>query len=114
MTDTTSERREVRFPVPLRIHFSFERTEGTASLVNISYTGALLEDTEMRPPVGTSINLYVYLTLPRAFESAPPSELPGAVSRHSPDGFAVKFENSHNPDLRRMVDDAAALVATRR
>jgi hypothetical protein len=36
------------------------------------------------------------------------------VARHSPDGFAVEFEDSQDPDLREMVDDAAAIVAVSR
>jgi hypothetical protein len=113
MTDTTDKRAD-RFPIPLKVYCSFERVEGIASLSNISYTGALLENTAMRPEIGTRIQLYVYLKSPRANITAKPSELTGVVARHSSDGFAVEFKNSHDPDLRRMVDDAAAIVATQR
>ncbi len=113
MTDTTSKRAE-RFPIPLLVYCSFERMEGVASLVNISYTGALLGNTTMRPKIGTRVSLYVYLEPPRASEAAIPSELTGLVSRHSSDGFAVTFESSHDPYMRRIVDDAAAIVAARR
>ena len=88
--------------------------EGVATLVNISYTGALLENTKMRPEVGTPIKLYVYLKPPRAFEAVAPSELFGVVARHGPSGFAVEFADSHDPELRQMVDDAAAIVAVSR
>jgi hypothetical protein len=88
--------------------------EGIATLINISYTGALLADTELRPEIGTTIKLYVYLKPPRASEAAAPSELIGVVSRHSPDGFAVEFEDGDDPDVRQMVDNAAAVVAVRR
>jgi hypothetical protein len=111
MTDTTSDRRADRFPIPLKVYCCFERVEGIASLVNISYTGVLLENTAMRPEVGTRITLYVHLKPPCGFESVAPSELIGLVSRHTSDGFAVKFEDSRDPDLRQIVDDAAALVA---
>jgi len=114
MTNTTSEHREVRFPVPFQVYCSFELVEGFASLVNISYTGALLEDTAMRPKIGTRVNLYMHLKPPSASEASKPAELAGIVIRHSSDGFAVKFENSDDPDLHRMVDSAAAIVATRR
>ena len=113
MADKTNEPRADRFPTPLQVFCSFERVEGIATLVNISYTGTLLENTGMRPEVGTPIKLYVYLK-PRAFEAVAPSELIGVVSRHGPDGFAVEFEDSHDPDLRQMVDDAAAIVAVPR
>ena len=114
MTDTTRKHRTNRFPISLQVYCSFERVEGIASLVDISYTGALLEDTAMRPKIGTRIILYVHLKPPRASEAAIPSELIGLVSRHSSDGFAVKFESSHNPYVPRIVDDAAAIVAARR
>jgi hypothetical protein len=114
MTTTTKKGRGDRFSIPLEVYCSFERVEGTATLANISYTGALVEDSSIRPEIGTRIKLYVYLKPPRAFEAETPFELTGVVSRHSSDGFAVKFEDSRDPDLRRMVDDAAAIVATRR
>jgi len=108
--------------------------EGVASLVNISYTGALLGNTTMRPKIGarvtfhvqlkppraseaeigTSTNLYGDLQPPRGFEAEAQSELTGLVVRHSSDGFAVEFESSHDPYMRRIVDDAAAIIAARR
>jgi len=112
MTDTTSDRRDDRFPTPLQVCCSFERVEGIATLVNISYTGALLAGTEMRPEIGTLINLHVYLDPPRASQAAAPSELTGVVTRHNADGFAVKFEDNHDPEMRQLVDNAAAVVAT--
>ena len=114
MTDATSDRRADRFPIPLKVYCSFERVEGAVTLVNISYTGALLGDTETRPEVGTRIDIYVCLEPSGALQSAPPTALIGVVVRHSSDGFAVKFENSHDPDLRRMVDDAAAILTASR
>jgi hypothetical protein len=114
MTDATSDRRADRFPIPLKVYYSFDRVEGIASLVNISYTGALLENTAMRPEIGTRIQLYLHLKPPCASEASKPSELAGIVIRHSSDGFGVVFEDNQDPDVRRVVDDAAALVATRR
>ncbi len=114
MTDTTSGRRADRFPIPLKVYCSFEGVEGVASLINISYTGALLENTAMRPEVGTRIRLYLHLKPLSAFEASKPSELAGIVIRHSSDGFAIVFEHYQDPDVRRVVDDAASLVATRR
>ncbi len=114
MTETTYKRRADRFPISLKVYCSFERVEGIAVLVNISYTGALLEHTTMRPEIGTPINLYVFLKPPRGTEPEAPSEPPGVVVRHSSDGFAVKFEDNLDPDVREMVDNAAALVTTSR
>jgi len=109
MTNTDSNPRANRFRMPLQVYCSFGRTEGVASLANISHSGALLEGTEMRPEVGTPIDLYLHLKPP-----SKPLELFGVVIRHSSYGFGVVFEDKLDPDLRRMVEDAAAVVATRR
>jgi len=114
MTNSTSNPRANRFRMPLQVYCSFEEVEGFASLADISYTGALLENTGMRPQIGTCVYLCMHLKPPHTSEAVAPSELIGVASRHSSDGFAVKFENSHAPDLRWMVDSAAAIVATRR
>ena len=114
MTDTTSDRPADRYPIPLKVYCSFERMEGAVTLVDISYTGALLGDAETQPEVGTRIDIYVCLESPGALQSARPAELIGVVVRHSSNGFAVKFENSHDPDLRRIVDDAAAILTASR
>ncbi len=113
MTDTTSKRAD-RFPAPLKVHCSFERVEGIATLVDISYSGALLQDTALWPEIGTPITLYVFLKQPRAFIAELPSELAGVVVRHTSYGFAVKFDSNLEPDVRQLVDNAAALVATSR
>ena len=110
MADTTKESRADRFPTPLQVFCSFERVEGIATLVNISYTGALLEHTEMRPEIGVPVQIYVHLKQNRTIEPVAPSELTGAVARHSSDGFAIEFINSRDPDVHRMVDKAATLV----
>ena len=114
MTATTKKERGDRFSIPLEVYCSFERVEGTATLANISYTGALVKDIVIRPEIGTRIKLYVHLKPPGAFEAATPFVVTSVVSRHSSDGFAVKFEDNHDPELRRIVDDAAAIVAIRR
>jgi uncharacterized protein (TIGR02266 family) len=80
-------------------------------LTNISYSGALIEDTSMQPEIGTPIALYVYLEPPSAFEAATPFELTGHVVRHSSTGFAIEYEDNLDPDVRQMVDDAVAVVA---
>ena len=114
MTATTNETRDDRILIRLEVYCSFERVEGTASLANISYTGALVEDTTVRPEIGARVKLYVHLKPPCAFEAETPFELTGVVVRHSSNGFAVEFEDNHDPDVRRMVDDAVAIVAAPR
>ncbi len=114
MTATTNRQRDGRIPIRLEVDYSFGRVEGAGVLANISYSGARIEDTAMRPQIGTRVVLYVYLEPPRAFEAAPPFELTGYVVRHSPTGFAIEYEDNLDPDVRRMVDDAAAIVAVPR
>ncbi len=114
MTATTNETRDDRILIRLEVYCSFERVEGTASLANISYTGALVEDTTVRPEIGARVKLYVHLKPPGAFEAETPFELTGVAVRHSSNGFAVEFEDNHDPDVRRMVDDAVAIVAAPR
>ena len=111
MTATTNGRRDDRTRMPLEVHYYFDGIEGFGELANISYSGALIEDTPMRPRIGGPIVLYVYLKPPSAFEAATPFELTGHVVRHGPTGFAIEYEDNLDPDVRRMVDDAAAIVA---
>jgi hypothetical protein len=114
MSAKTNNQRADRFPTPLKVYCSFERVEGIATLINISYTGALLTDTEMRPEIGTRVQLYVHLKPPCAIEPVAPSALVGVVARHTSDGFAIMFEDDHDPDIREMVDNATGVVITRR
>jgi hypothetical protein len=114
MTATADKRRDDRISIRLEAFYSFGRVEDNGMLADISYSGALIEGTTMKPEIGTRVSLYVYLKPPSAFEATAPFELTGVISRHSSDGFAIEYEDNHGPDLRRMVDDAAALVATRR
>ena len=114
MAATTKKRRDDRIIIHLEVYCSFERVEGTATLANISYSGALIEGTSMQPEIGTPIVFYVHLNPPSGFKAATPFELSGLVVRHSSSGFAVKYGDNHDSDVRRMVDDAAAVVAVQR
>ena len=114
MTDTESDRRAGRFPIPLQVYCSFEQVDGIASLVDISYTGALLEDTEMRPKIGTHINLSIYFESPVTDKVATHFELTGVVVRHNSNGFAVKFESDHDPAVHGMLGAAAEIMAASR
>ena len=114
MTATPNWGRDDRIPIRLEAYCSFGRCEVVGVLANISYSGALIEDTSIKPAIGTPIVLYVYLKPPSAFEAATPFELTGHIVRHSSTGFAVGYEDNLDPDVRRMVDDAAAVVAVPR
>lgn len=78
--------------------------EGAGVLTELSYAGARLDDTSIVPPVGTKVTLYVFV------QPVAPFELRGQVSRHTENGFAMIYE-LFDPDLRRLVDDVAAIVA---
>ncbi len=114
MTATTNRRRDTRIPIRLDGFYSAGQVGGVGLLANISYSGALIEDTVMRPEIGTLVALNVYLEPPSAFEAATPFGLAGHVVRHSSNGFAFEFEDNHDPDVRRMVDNAAAILTAQR
>ncbi len=114
MAETTDRQRDNRISIRLAAFCSHGRVEGAGVLANISYSGALIEDTSVRPEIGAPVILYVYLKPPNAFGAAPPFKLTGHVVRHGPTGFAIEYEDNLDPDVRRMVDDAAAVVAVPR
>ncbi len=114
MTETTNRRPDKRIPTGLGAFYYARRAEAVGVVANISYSGALIEDTRLRPKIGGFVVLYVDLEPPSAFEAATPFELTGHVVRHSTNGFAIAHEDNRDPDVRRMVDDAAAIVAVPR
>jgi hypothetical protein len=95
-------------------HYSFGRVVEVGELANISYSGALIEGTTIRPEIGTFVVLHVNLNPPSAFEATTPFELAGNVVRHTTTGFAIEYKDNLDPDVRRMVDDAAALMTAPR
>ncbi len=111
MTETTNRRPDKRIPIHLAALYSSGRIEADGLLANISYSGALIEDTTVRPEIGTFVVVYVRLEPPSAFEAATPFELDGHVVRHSSNGFAIEYKDNLDPETRRMVDDAAAVMA---
>ncbi len=114
MTAMTNTQRDNRIPIRLAAFFPFGRMEVTGVLANISYSGVLIEDTSVGPETGTPVVLYVDLKPPSAFGAATPFKLAGHVVRHSSSGFAIEYKDNLDPDVRRMVDDAAAIVAAAR
>jgi hypothetical protein len=111
MTDTTERRRDTRFAIRLEAHFAFGRVVEVGVLANISYSGALIEDITMQPAVGTDVVLGVHFTPPSDSEEKAPFELTGIVVRHTSSGFAIEYKDRLNPEVRKMVDDVAAMVA---
>ncbi|MDH3211303.1 MAG: PilZ domain-containing protein [Myxococcales bacterium] len=89
----------------MRIKTRFETlcSSGVGVLTDISYSGAMLEKSEVQPELGSDVRLFVFL------QPVDPIELVGQVVRHTPEGFAIEFKDL-DPDVRRFVDDAAAIV----
>ena len=110
MTLRAQKRSADRVLTRLKAYCSFGRVEGTAALANISYSGALIENTTMRPEMGTRVVLHVHLKPPEAFRAATPFEVTGHSVRHSSTGFAIEYKDMFDLDVRRMVDDAAAIL----
>ena len=78
--------------------------EGTGILTDISYAGARLEGVSLWPAVGVEVRLYVFV------QPVAPFELIGRVIRKTETGFAISMDLV-DPELRRLVDDVAALVS---
>ena len=97
------QRRSPRFRTSFDTLISAGSTEGAGVLAEISYSGALLEDTSVAPPVGSRIRLYVFI------QPVAPFELMGQVVRKTETGFAVTYE-LFDEEIRRLVDDISALV----
>ena len=114
MTETTNRRPDKRIPTELEIFYYARRVDAVGVLANISYSGALIEGTRVRPKIGAFVVLHVHLEPPSAFAAETPFEVVGHVVRYSSAGFAIEYEDHLDPDVRRMVDDAAAIVAVPR
>ncbi len=113
MTATTNRRHKNRAPISLKAYYSFGQVDGVGVLADASYSGALIEGISTRPEIGTPIVLCVYLKSPLDSVTVNLFELSGVVARHSSTGFAVKYEDNHDPDVRRMLSTAAAIIARR-
>ncbi len=96
-------RKHPRFRTRFDTLCSSGREEGVGVLADISYSGAHLEETSLRPPVGTEVRLYVFV------QPVSPFELVGRVARHTETGFAIEcsVESSENWLL---VDDVSEIV----
>ncbi len=111
MTETTSRRHENRVPISLKAYYSFDRFDGVGVLADVSYSGALIEGISKRPEIGKSIVLCVYLKSPLTSGKVITFELSGVVVRVSSTGFAIEYEDNHDPVVRGMLDAAAAIMA---
>ena len=98
------ERRKTpRFKARFDALYSSGAREGAGVLAEISYAGVRLEETSIRPEIGTRVVLYVFV------RPVQPFELAGQVVRHTEHGFALSIEPP-SVEVRRLVDDVAAVV----
>jgi hypothetical protein len=104
MSDQPAIRRSPRIRTWFETHFSSQRQEGEGVLADISYTGARVEDTGIRPSIGALAILYVCLP-----DDPKPIQLEGRVARHTDAGFAIEYEKP-DQDTRRGVDRIAEMV----
>jgi hypothetical protein len=107
MSDSSHRHRDPRIPTRFELLYAAGRQEGAGILADISYTGARVEQTQLKPEIGSRLRLYVFL------QPVSPLELVGDVVRHTETGFAIRYKVS-DPEVRRLVDDAAAIVAAPR
>ncbi|MEM7410288.1 MAG: PilZ domain-containing protein [Myxococcota bacterium] len=98
-------RRSPRFRTRFDALISADK-EGAGTLAEISYAGARLDESSVQPPIGTRVRLYLFV------QPIAPFELEGVVTRHTDGGFALTYE-LFDPEVRRLVDDVAALVTER-
>ena len=99
------KRKHPRFKARFDALCSSGREEGTALLVDISHSGARLEQSSLRPPVDSSVRLYVFV------QPVSPFELVGRVVRSGEEGFSIEYE-VESCEIRLLVDDVAALVSS--
>lgn len=99
------KRKDTRFKTRFDVLYSGGPTEGAGVLVDISYSGARLESASWSPEVGADVRLYVFV------QPVAPFELLGHVVRCTEGGFAIRYDVD-DPEIRRLVDDVAAIVNT--
>ncbi len=80
----------------LELHSS-GRDEGDGFIIDISDSGALVEEATSQPSIGNRVRLLVRLP------NQAKVELVGQVVRHTESGFGVEFEKYY-PVLRHLID----------
>ena len=102
---TENRRRDRCVQVAFDALYSHGQREGAGKLVDFSHSGALIEDASPLPDVGMTVRVYIFV------QPIAPFEIVGEVVRHSGDqSFALEFKVL-SPEVRALVDDAAAIVA---
>lgn len=97
-------RRNVRLKTRFDALYSAGGQEGSGVLTEISYTGARMESCPNPPEKGTLVKIYVFI------QPVAPVEVAGHVARVEESGFAIHYD-MFDEDIRRLVDDVAAVVS---
>ena len=98
-----TKRKHPRFRTRFDTLCSSGREEGAGVLTDISYAGARLEETSFQPEIGAKVTLYVFV------QPVSPFQLQGNVVHRTENGFAIEYL-AENEEIRRLVDDVAAIV----
>jgi hypothetical protein len=98
-----NRRKTPRFKTRFDALYSSGAQEGAGVLGEISYSGVRLEETSIRPEIGTRVTLYIFV------RPVQPFELAGEVVRHTERGFALAIDPP-SLEVRQLVDDVAAVV----
>lgn len=105
--NSQNRRSEGRVRTRFESLYSAGRNEGTGMLADVSYSGAHLEGASLQPEIGKQLRIYVFI------QPVSPFELVGTVVRHTDAGFAIEFSHL-SEEVRRFVDDVAAIVNVRK
>ena len=98
------KRAHQRMPTAFDALYTTEGQSGAGRLADLSQSGCLLDDVSLLPEIGARVHAYVFV------QPVAPIELVGSVTRRAGErSFALKFEEL-NPNVRTLIDDAAALV----
>jgi hypothetical protein len=107
MSGYPEKRSGERFATALNAHYSAGPEDGIGVLSNISYSGALIEGSSLKPTVGTKVRIYVFAESEDPIAPASPCELVGRVVRHSSAGFAIEYEET-DPEVSHLIENAAS------
>jgi hypothetical protein len=99
------KRKDDRFRTRFDALYSSGPSEGAGVLVELSCSGACVEEVSHWPAVGTRVRLYVFI------QPVQPFEITGYVVRRTTDGFAITYDMA-DEKLRQLVGDVAAVVQT--
>jgi hypothetical protein len=96
--------RMLRVKIHFEILYSSALIEGTGILVDISLSGARIEEVDRKPKIGSHVRVLM-------FQGDSPLTMEGEVVRSTAKGFAIAFAEIED-DVRRLVSAAATASAS--